>query len=279
MDDHIAMLPMFAPLTEEMVQNLTAYREKSLPRDIGRPSRGAGDKIARYQQRLMVALKALVPEVAQARQRIYEIMENERRRTGYLSRRWLLVDVLYPPPHTPYQERLTDWHRENLLLFDENGEPEQSSTAAILILHELIHRKRWLPPTPPRPRSFYCLRYDTPDRDAIPYELSLVPVTMAQPSIIKPVPIKEALPYILTTPWKGIIWDDQNWLLSEKGAIRWVGEPDEDMLNRWLSASELEQVSAQGGAKADDSKAFLALRLLAGRLIHDSSSNSSSRPV
>lgn len=279
MDDRIAMLPLFAPLTEEMVQNLTAYREKSLPRDIGRPSRAAGDKAARYQQRLMAAFKALVPEVAQARQRVYEMMENERRRAGHLSRRWLLVDVLYPPPLTPYQERLTDWHRENLLLFDENGEPEPSSTGAILILQELVHRKRWLPPPPLRPRSFYTFRYDDPTREAVPYELPLVPVTMSQPSILKPVPIKETLPYILTTPWKGVAWDDQSWILYEGGAIRWVGEPDEDMLKHWLCAQKLEQLSTPDRAGTGESKARLALQFLANRLIHVSSSSGSSRPA
>lgn len=276
MDDRIDMLPLFAPLTEEMVANLAAYREKSLPREIGRPSRAAGDKAARYQQRLMAALKALVPEVAQARQRVYELIANERRQDGHLSRRWLLIDVLYPPPLTPYQERLTDWHRENLLLFDENGDPEPNSTGAILILHELIHRKRWLPPPPPRPRSFYCFRYDAPDRSAVPYELPLVPVPGAHPSILKPVPSEETSPYILTTPWKGITWEDQNWMLHERGAIRWVGEPDESIENHWLSASELEQLSALSEAAAGESKARLALRLLADRLIHVSSSKDSS---
>jgi hypothetical protein len=271
MDDQ--MLPLFAPLTEEMVGDLAAFRERFLPRDTGRPPRDAGDKAARYQRRLRMALEMLVPEVAQARQRVFELMQSEIQRTGCLTRRWLLVDVLYPPPHTPYQERLTDWHRENLLLFDRDGEPEPNSTAAILLLRELVRRKRWLPPPPPKPRSFYCFRYDAPGDDPVPYELPLIPVDVAHPFALKPTPTQGPLPYVLWTPWKGAAWDDNTWLVYDEGAVRWVGDATEDVLTRWLSPQEWESLSTQGEAELTERRARQALLILASRLNHRAASN------
>jgi len=270
MDDR--MLPLFAPLTEEMVEDLAAYRERFLVRDTGRPPREAGDKTARYQRRLNMALDVLVPEVAQARQRVFELMQREIRTSGRLTRRWLLVDVLYPPPHTPYQERLTDWHRENLLIFDRDGEPEPNSAAAILVLRELVHRKRWLPPPPPKPRSYYCFQYDTPGGEPVPYELPLVPVDASHPSALKPTPVEGPLPYVLWTPWKGAAWDGDAWQIVEDGVIRWVGDPTEDVLTLWLSPQEQERLSIQGEAESRESRARRALRILASQLSHNPSS-------
>jgi hypothetical protein len=266
------MLPWFAPLTEEMMDDLVVYREKSLVRDTGRPPREAGDKVVRFQRRLQLALEVLVPEVAQARQRVFELMQSEINRSGRITRRWLLVDILYPPPHTPYQERITDWHRENLLLFERDGELEPSSTAAILVLRELVHRKRWLPPPPPKPRSFYCFRYDRPGGEPVPYELPLAPVNESYPSALKPTPTQGPSPYVLWTPWKGVAWDDETWLVYNEGAIRWVGDPTEDTLARWLSPQEQESLSVPGDAELEESRARRSLRILASQLSHNPSS-------
>jgi len=80
------------------------------------------------------------------------------------------------------------------------------------------------------------------------------------------------MPYLLWSPWKGASWDDPDWLVYDEGAIRWVGDPTEDMLTLWLSPQEQEHLSIQGEAEPEESRARRALRILASQLSHNPSS-------
>lgn len=257
-------LPLFAPLALDQVWDLLSSREENLPR--GRIQRGE-DKLAWYEQRLLQAQESLLTNVVSARRKVFELLDPVVR-NGQLTRRWL-IDILYPPPLTPYPDRLREWREENFLLYDQNEEPEPQSTAAILIQRELDARKRKLPHPRSNPRSFFCWRQDAPELQPYPYELPYVSVdsTLERP-IYHLRPEQSPSPSILATPWKGVSWNDETWLIYDEGAIRWVGEPDEDMLRHWLSVQELEQLSAPGRADSSESRARQALRFLASRLIH-----------
>ena len=271
--DPFPKMPLLAPLAEDQVQDLVSHRETMLPRGKGgRPKRGES-KIVRYERRLEQALESLIPDVAIARQQVFDLMDPIVG-SGQLTRRWL-VDILYPPPLTPYPDRLREWREENFLLFDENGNPEPQTTAAILVQKELDVRRRKLPPPRPVPRSFFCWRQDAPGLPPVPYELPLVNVGGATGRpVYKQRPEPGPSPYILSTIWKGVSWDDPDWLVYNEGTIRWVGEPTEDELTRWLSPQGLERLPIQGEALAE-SRARQALRILADQLRHNADSNTS----
>ena len=268
--DPVPRMPLFAPLAEDQVRDLVVQREKTLPRPGGRPRRGAGDKISRYEQRLLQALDVLVPEVAEARQRVFALL-HPLVHDGKLTRRALL-DILYPAPLTPYPARLYEWRNEQFLFLDQHGDPEAQTSAAILLQRELDERKRKLPPPRLKPQSFFCWRLDLPEqREPLSYEMPLVVVDNASPSVLKPRPVPSPdHPYILYTPWKGVAWDDIAWNIFEGGAARWVGLPSEDQLAAWLSPQEVASLVPSAG-QVD--RAEQALRILADRLKHNLTSD------
>jgi hypothetical protein len=266
--DLVPRMPLFAPLALDQVQDLMYVREKKVPRTEGRPRREAGDKIARYEQRLLLALDTLLPEVAMARQHVFALLDRLIQ-TGQWNRRALL-DILYPAPLTAYPARLYEWRNEHFLFLDKHGDPEIQSAAAILVQRELDTRKRRLPPPRAEPRSFYCWRWDTPQRPPSSYEMPLAPAEREGGVVLKPHPKPGPLPYILTTLWKGAAWDSDAWLVVEGGALRWVGLPTEEHLAVWFSQQEMASL-ASSTDRIDRAKR--ALRLLADRLPHSSSSD------
>jgi hypothetical protein len=286
-DPRAYLLPPVAPLTEALAFHLAKPYVRELPqedRPTGRPSREEGGLAGRQERLLQLALKILTPRIQDEQTKVFELLTPVLE-AGELTRRWLRneLEKYLPEKGIAYLERLREWHRENLLLYTEQGEPEPNSTAALLIMRRLDRRRKrgWLPPHGlPTPQSFVCWRHDDPKLPPIPYELPLM-LTESAPdsSIYKHRPEPSPRPYILYTPWKGASWDDPSWIVFEEGTARWVGEPDEDMLKHWLSAQELEQLSTLGGAGIDESRARLALQFLANRLIHVSSSSGSSRPT
>ncbi|MBF6596598.1 MAG: hypothetical protein IVW51_19455, partial [Thermaceae bacterium] len=234
--DLLPSLPAFAPLAADQVRDLLIQRERLLPlMNEGRPKRGVPDKLAREEQRQRLALEGLLSEIAPARQQVYDLLDSLVR-AGQLSRRALL-DILYPAPLTPYPERLNEWVREKFLWFDQLGNLAPHPTAAILLQRELDPRKRKLPAPRSAPRSFFCWRLEGPEKPPIPYELPLVRV---HEESRHPVYAMQAEPgrslFLLQTAWKGVAWDDENWLVYDRGALRWVGEPTEDALADWLSS-------------------------------------------
>ncbi len=266
MDSSLPGLPWFAPLAEDQVRDLALLREKTLPRKGGRPPRGV-DKHAQYEERLHLALQSLLPEVTSVRQRVFDLLDPLVRHAQLTKR--ALLDILYPAPLTPYPARLYDWWNEHFLLFDAQGNPEPQSTAAILIQRELDPRKRKLPLSRSAPHSFFCWRQDAPGRQPVAYELPLVSIDdTSDPPILQPRPEPSPWTYVLSTVWKGVSWDDPDWLISDEGAIRWVGEPTEDELAQWLSSQAWERLSIQGETELVESDARQTLRILANRLKH-----------
>jgi hypothetical protein len=258
-------IPLFAPLAADQVWDLLASREADLPRE--RTQRGT-NMLEWSMQRFLRVQELLLPDVANARQRVFALLDPVVRE-GHLTARWL-IDTLYPPPLTPYPDRLREWKEENFLRFDQNGEPEPQTVAAILLQRELDSRKRKLPHPRSQPRSYSCFRYETPGSGPISYELPFAPVDASHPSFLKPIPAEEPLPYILSTPWKGASWGDPAWIAYEEGAVRWVGQPSEDQLAAWLLPQESASLELLPG-QAD--RARQALSLLADRLQHSSSSS------
>jgi hypothetical protein len=265
-------IPLFAPLAVDQVWDLLSAREEDLPRE--RVPRGT-DMLAWQMQRFLHVQDLFLPDVIHARQRVFALLDPVVR-AGQLTRRWL-VDTLYPPPLTPYPDRLREWHEEHFLLFAQDGAPEPQTVAAILLQRELDARRRKLPHPRPQPRSYCCFRYDTPGGGPVSSELPLVPVDASHPSVLKPTPAAGPSPYVLYTPWKGASWDDPGWIVFDEGAARWVGLPDEDLLTLWLSL-ELEQLPAPGQEDQDESRGRQVLSILARRSIHGSSSDDDASP-
>ena len=256
--DFVPRMPLFAPLALDQVQDLVTVREKQVPRTEGRPRREAGNPMERYERRLVTALDALLPEVAIARQHVFELLDRLVR-SGQWNRRALL-DVLYPVPLTAYPARLYEWRNERFLFLDKHGDPELQSSAALLVQHELDTRKRKLPPPRARPSSFFCWRWDTREQTPSSFELPLN--DGGEGPVLKPTPVPGPLPYVLATPWKGVAWDDPDgWMLVENGALRWVGTPQEHQLTTWLSAQE------RGSLVSSTDSAKEVLRILAVRFL------------
>ncbi len=261
-------IPLFAPLAADQVWDLLSNREENLPKE--RVPRGT-DMLAWYMQRTLRVQNLLLPDVANARQRVFALFDPVVR-AGQLTRRWL-VDILYPPPLTPYPDRLREWNEENFLLFDQNGEPDPQTAAAILLQRELDSRKRKLPHPRSQPRSYYCFRYDTLGGGPVSYELPLVPVDASHPSVFKPTPAEGPLPYVLYTPWKGASWDAPAWVVFEEGAARWVGQPSDDVLTQWLSPQELASLAASANL---EHRAKQALHILATNFLMQRSTSDDS---
>jgi len=277
------LLPAVAPLNEALAFHLAKPYVRELPqeyRHIGRPSRAEGGLAGRKERLLQLALKMLIPRILDEQKNVYELLAPVLE-AGELTRRWLRneLEKYLPEKGITYLERLREWHRENLLLYTEQGEPEPTSTAALLIMRRLDRRRqrRWLPPHGlPVPQSFMCWRQDGPELPPVPYELPLALIEGTAVSSIHAFrPEQSPAPYILATPWKGVAWNDDAWLIHDNGAIRWVGEPDESVLFRWLTTQEVEELSAPGMEEYGESRANQALHILARRMMHASASNSS----
>ena len=280
------LLPAVAPLSEALAFHLAKPFVRELPqecRHVGRPSREEGGLAGRKERLLQLALKMVTPQILDEQKYVYELLAPVLE-AGELTRRWFRneLEKYLPEKGVAYLERLREWHRENLLLYTEQGEPEPNSTAALLIMRRLDRRRQrgWLPPHGlPVPQSFVCWRQDAPELPPIPYELPLVLIESTPgSSIYKLRPEQGSRPYILTTPWKLVSWNDDAWLLYDEGAIRWVGEPDESILSSWLTAQELEQLPAPDRAVSKESRARQALHFVVSRRLHISSSHDSSRP-
>jgi len=200
-------------------------------------------------------------------------------RSGTLSRKWLLdeLEKHIPGEGIAYPDRLRDWHRDHILLYTDQERIEFQSTAALLLMRRLDRRKyrNWLPARLPTPQSYLCWRRNIRHEASIPYEMPLLAVDPADPAVVvKPPPPGEESPYVLYTNWKGACWDDEAWLLTDEGAIRWVGEPTDEHLASWLSPQEMATL-ATSGSQTDRAKQ--ALSILAVRFLDHHSSSHDSR--
>lgn len=264
-------MPDAAPLTEPLAWHLATARMKELPRPAGRPSREAGDANTREERLILAALEKLIPEIFTEQRQVFSLMD-PLVRTKKLTRKWLLdqLSKYIPEDQIVYPDRLREWHRDNLLLYDEQDRLESQSTAALLVMRRLDHRRKgWLPRGLIAPRSYFCWRQNASHLVPFPYELSLVPVSPQTPSLVKPSPAGEESPYLLWSPWKGASWDDaEAWHVRDHGAIRWVGEPTLDQLAQWLSPHEMASLAVSDTERL----ARQALRVLADRLMHSPSS-------
>lgn len=262
--DLLPSLPAFAPLAEDQVRDLLIQRERLLPLlSEGRPKRGTPDKLAREEQRQRQALEELLSETRSARKLVFELLD-PLVRDGQLTRRALL-DILYPAPLTPYPERLNEWAREKLLWFDEQGNPAPQPTAAILLQRALDPRKRKLPPPRSEPHAFFCWRLAGRDKPPIPYELPLVETieNRRRPEYkMRPEPSRSLS--LLQTAWKGVAWGDKHWLVTDQGAICWLGEPTEQGMAAWLSPSEM---ATMAGSSLPEERAARALCILATEFV------------
>jgi hypothetical protein len=243
--DLISLMPLFAPLALDQVENLIDVRLPTGQR--GRPTLSAGTRSERYEKRLLRARDELLQDVDPARQRVFELLDRELRRSGRLSKRWLL-GVLYPEPLMAYPERLYEWHKEGFLFFDEQGNLEPQSVAALLLQRELDPReRRKLPPVRTSPQSFFCWRQDKLALTPYPYEIPLVRIeTHRKIEDFQPRFVEEATPYVVWVPWKGIVWgkEEEQWLLTEEGAIGWIGSASDGLIAQWVTAQELDAVAS-----------------------------------
>ena len=270
-----------APLTKSFAMHLASYQLRTRQRPAGRPHKTEGeDVVTRAERGMLEAMDRLIPLVHAKRQAIYDLVHPVFS-SGNLTNKWLLQTLSQFTPGTMmvYPQRLAEWRQAHVLLSNEDGNPEPNSVCCLLLARTINpNRTGWLP-RPPAPASFWCWRQDAPNIQPYPFELPLVALNQEHPGVARSIlPVQEH-PYLLSTTWKGATWDSPEWMLVEDMAMRWVGEPDESIVSRWLSAQELEQFSALGGAGVDESGARLALQFLAHRLIHGSSSNNSSYPT
>ncbi len=273
-DARIRWMSDVAPLTEPLAWHLATARMKALPRPAGRPSREAGDANTREARLILAALRQMIPEIVSEQQQVFALMDPIVS-AGKLTRKWLLdqLSKYVPDNQLVYPDRLREWHRDNLLLYTEQGQLEPQSTAAILVMRRLDHRQKgWLPRQLPTPRSFFCWRRDASNLEAVPYELPLVSIE-GHPSVVKPSPATGPAPYVLWTTWKGAAWRDDAWLVYDTGAIRWVGNPSEEELAQWLSPQAMATLAVPASRK-DLAKQALAI-LATDSLVHRSTYNGS----
>jgi hypothetical protein len=268
-DPRAFLLPPVAPLTEALAFHLARPYVSQLPqqdRPTGRPSREEGGLAGRQERLLHLALRMLTPAILEEQKKIFELLAPVVQE-GELTRRWLRneLEKYLPEKGIVFPERLREWHRENLLLYTEQGEPEANSTAALLIMRRLDRRRQrgWLPPHGiPAPQSFVYWRQDAPELPALPYELPLV-LTESQVGspVYKPHPEPNQTPYILWTFWKGAFWDEPDaWMVTSQGAIRWEGQISNEQAVAWLKPHEHAMV---GEMPHEESIPRKVLRVLA----------------
>ena len=272
-DDRSRKFADLAPLTKSFALHLASYLLRMAQRPAGRPHKTEGaDVVTRAERRLLEAIDQLIPLVQARNQSIYDLV-NPVVTSGNLTEKWLLqtLNQFTPGKRQVYPQRLAEWRRANLLLYCTEDEPEPNSVCCLLLARAINpNRTGWLP-RPPAAETYWCWRLNTPDSSPFPYELPLAVVTgTTERPVYRPRPEPGVTPYILYTPWKGASWDDSAWLVYDEGAVRWVGDPTEDVLTLWLLLQEQERLSLQG--EPEESRARRALRILASRLIHNPSS-------
>jgi hypothetical protein len=273
-------LAELAPLTVSVAMHLATSLMKTQPRSSGRPRKDAMDVTARTEMRLLEAMDQLIALVRDKRQMVFDLI-NTAVTAERLHPRWLmqtLIDYM-PDDAIMYPQRLREWRRNLVLFTTTTGLLDPQSVSCILLARMIDQRKSGWLPHPPTNESYWAWRLDQPVLNPYPYELPITQIDPQRPGVVSRTITPAEQVYVLYTPWKGATWDSSAWMLVEDRAIRWVGEPDESIVSRWLSAQELEQLSTPGRADGSESSARQALRLLASRLIHVSSSNSSSRPM
>jgi len=273
-------LAELAPLTVSVAMHLATSLMKTQPRSSGRPRKDAMDVTSRTEMRLLEAMDQLIDLVRDKRQTVYDLV-NAAVNAEKLNQRWLMqtLNEYMPDDAIAYPQRLREWRR-NLLLLSTTTDLLDPHSVSCILLARMIDQRRsgWLP-HPPTIESYWGWRQDQPTLNPYPYELPITQIDPQRPNVVSRTITPAEQVYVLRTPWKGATWDSPGWMLVEDKAIRWVGEPNESIVSRWLTAQELEQFFAPGRADGSESGARLALRFLASRLIHVSSSNSSSRPM
>jgi len=100
----------------------------------------------------------------------------------------------------------------------------------------------------------------------VPYELPLILLddTVDRPTY-KFEPELGTEPYVLITPWKGVSWNESAWTLSNEGAARWVGEPNDSQISRWRGVYEQDRESTTSDMHAAETPAVQILRLTMAR--------------
>src|SRR5712691_7361560 len=180
-DPRAFLLPSVAPLTEVLAFHLAGPYVRELPQELrpaGRPSREEGGLAGRRDRQLQLALQLLIPKIQEEQAKFFEQLTPVLQ-AGELTHRWLRdeLEKYLSDKKVIDPQRLREWHKENLLLYDDRGEPEAQSTAALLLMRQLDRRKarRWLPPGRlSTPQSFLYWRQDAPHLSLVPYELPLI---------------------------------------------------------------------------------------------------------
>jgi hypothetical protein len=272
-DDRSWKFADLAPLTQTFATHLASYLLRKTQRPAGRPRKTEGaDVVARTERRLLEAMDQLIPLIQTKRQTIYDLV-NPVVSSGELTEKWLVqtLNQFTPGKRKVYPQRLAEWRKANLLLYNGVDKPEPNSVCCLLLARMINpNRTGWLP-RPLAAESYWCWRHNAPDLAPFPYEMPLVVLDPRHPNVvIKPAPTIEAVPYILATPWKGAAWDSHAWQVVEGGAIRWVGLPLEDQIATWLSPQEVASLAPMA-SQVD--WAEQALRILADRLSHRPSSD------
>lgn len=276
MIDISAKLVELAPLTRSFAIHLANYLRKSLPpREIGRPRRAEGDVLMRTEKQIFDALDQLLPLVQNNREEIYSLIDPLVKANELTQKHFLPILNRYTPKNMMiYPHKLKDWPKKNLLFYDAPDKINPQIACCILLSRIIdTNRTGWLP-RPPDFESFWCWRYDAVDAQPAYYELPLVAFDPEHPNVLKPTSAEGPSSFLLITPWKGAGWDSPvDWLISNEGAIRWVGEPGEGTLALWLTAQEREQLIAPVDGKHIESLARQALHILANRLKHPATSS------
>ena len=268
-DDRSRRFAELAPLTKSFAVHLASYLLRTKQRQAGRPHKAEGEDVAtRAERRLLAAMDQLIPLIQAQRQTVYDLV-NPVVSSGALTEKWLLqtLSQLTPGKMMIYPQRLAEWRQLHLLHYTASGEPEPNSVCCLLLARMINpHRTGWLP-RPPTAESYWCWRQDAPGSNPFPYELPLVVPDPQRPEIVKPLPVEEAEAYILWTPWRGAAWSSEAWVAVKGGAIRWVGQPSEGQLVKWLSPEEVASLapSASLADRAKQSLSILAADLLPHR--------------
>jgi hypothetical protein len=255
-----------APLPTSFAMHLATHLLTTLPKQSGRPHKDEQDIVARTERRFFEAMDDLIAHTRSQRQTVYDLV-NAAFSTGDLTAKWLIQTLYtYTPRNTiVYPQRLREWRKAKTLLSIPGGQLDPQSVSCIL-LARLIDRRRngWLP-QPATIESFWVWRQDDPGHEPYPYELPISSVDPADPTVVKRQPLIGEQPYVLYTPWKGAAWDDADaWDVTDHGAIRWVGSPDDAILAQWGLLQEREHLFPSDA----ENLSRQALRMLADRLQH-----------